>query len=165
MRKLKDIWKGLSLTSRKSIKGGIMMTGALVGMGIALGALISVLPIGVALLVGASYLATTSGIAIPSLRKIPDLLNEIKHGKEETTWKNTAGQTIKSTIAEKNDLIAAEKVYPQAELVADGNVVANMIPRKLAKHFNALADKVTVVEDTKNGNGKFRFKLPILAYS
>jgi hypothetical protein len=78
------------------------------------------------------------------------LKEDIKIGKATVEWETRLGQKVKSTAAEQKDLQWAQK-----ELRKDPLKFQSMI-----EQFRAVTDKVTIVQDIKNGNGKFHYAQP-----
>lgn len=69
-------------------------------------------------------------------------------GQEEVIWENAIGQTIKSTVTQKNDLEYAQEKIDHA--------CKSDLP-KITEKFQSAAAKVTVVKDIGYGNGQFYF--------
>ncbi len=153
MSKLKNIWNGLSGNLREQLKSysaqmSVMVLGSL-ALTIAAPALaVSAATMAVVAFGITGFVGTVAGFAL-----LPDTVREVRHGQDKVTWKNTLGQTIKSTLAQKIDLEAAQysiTKYLEAE-------PAKQQAQSIAEKFQSVASKVSVVTDIENGNGQFRF--------
>ncbi len=155
MRNLKTIWNDLSVTRRDGIKNVAGLAG---GFALALAVVpFLAIPLGISIGAGfvitgglAAYLGVAAG-GLLVLPKLPGLIKEIRHGNEEVTWKNTLGQTIKSTQVQQKDLVNAQQKiqYWSQRDPAEVKVISDK--------FKAVADKATVVQDVENGDNKFHF--------
>jgi len=152
--KLKNNWNKLSLTGRLGIRSAIAMT--LVGPAALLG--VSLLPVGglaTVLVLGAVAVA---GCGIAGLQElIPSVKNELRHGQDLVEWTNAAGQKVRGTVNQRNDLTSVKSISPDRFTLDNDRGVANLrASNKLAKKFYAVAEKVTILNPEVNGN-KYRF--------
>ena len=76
------------------------------------------------------------------------LAEDVKAGKKEVEWETVLGQKIKSTASQQKDLQWAQKKLLKT-------TPANF--KSIAGPFQSVANKVAVIQDIPNGNGKFRY--------
>jgi len=174
---LSNIWNRLSFSKREDAK-------ALLACGITM-AVLAAIPFGVALGLGAAVGtagilgAIGAGIGLARHRsaiiRIPGLIWEICDGDNEVIWKNKAGQTIISTLAQKNNLRMFERIRPMLEFNAlkrfdvdeadltdtRKHMPLRVVPDQIRDIFRAAADAAVVVKDIEGGNGKFRLTAPL----
>ncbi len=166
-KKLKNRWNGLShptgnaLIAVASLAAGVLLCAPVF---VAIGAIFPFAAISfAAAFAGVGIAAVVAGLVFNA--PLRDLVKAIRQDNKQVTWKNAAGQTLKSTAGQKEDLKTVQEYIQHCSTDNGAGISRGNVDKALsaAREFKAVAEKVTIVEDIRNGNGKFHLDPP-LAY-
>jgi hypothetical protein len=150
LKPVKNLWDRFSISSKDKFKSAAKW-------GIAVpvaGFFLTTIGIGVLVLAGVGLAAAKSAVSFWR----NDMAKELKQGQTEQVWTNEAGQQLRGTLNQRHDMTTAQKRIDRVVKGALGLSAGEQRKvAKIKKHFNASAEKISVIKDIAGNDGAWRY--------